>query len=126
MHRGARERNTEGKKVTGFNYITIQGAKLCKFLHFHSGVVEVSVRLRCGAIALDNWCPLFQDNMVSSFRVTMFLHQLLNDAYRITFVGTGKSLTNPWQSPDNHTTVKSSDCHHNSQSKKVRDFKDKQ
>jgi hypothetical protein len=27
MHGGARERNTEGNKVTGFNYIIIQGAK---------------------------------------------------------------------------------------------------
>ena len=94
------------------------------FLYFHSGVVEVSVRLWCGTIALDNWCPLFQDNMVSSFRVTMFLHQLLSDAYSITFVGTGKSFTNSWQSPDNHTKVKPRDCHHNSQSKKIMDFKD--
>jgi hypothetical protein len=95
MHGGARERNTEGNKVTGFNYIIIQGAKSCELLHFHSGVVEVSVHLPCGAIALDNWCPLFQDNMVSSSRVAMFPHQLLSGSYSITFVGTGKSFTNP-------------------------------
>jgi hypothetical protein len=104
--------------VTSFNYIIHQGAKSCELLHFHSSVVEVSVLLQCGTISLDNWCPVFQDNLVSSSWVEMFPHQLLNDAYRITFVGTGKSFTNPWQSPKHHTTAKSSDCHHTSQSKK--------
>jgi len=87
MHGGARERNTEGNKVTGFNYIIIQGAKSCELLHFHGSVVEVSVRLRSGAISLDNWCPVFQDNLVSSSMVTMFPHQLLSDAYRIHICG---------------------------------------
>jgi hypothetical protein len=104
MHRGARERNTEGNKVTDFNYIIFQGAKSCELLHFHSGVVEVSVHLRCVAIALDNWCPLFQDNTVSSSRVIMFPHQYLIDAYAITFVGLASHLlipgkaqtTTPW------------------------------
>jgi len=38
---------------------------------------------------------MFQDNMVSSSRVTMFPHQLLIDAYTITLVGLASHLPIP-------------------------------